>query len=69
MDPEQPAKVVDDGALHVIQYFLKEIEEGHSPLVRHSTELKRVFGGDFDQMKARKFYQVRSPPPEMYLVY
>lgn len=58
VDPEQPGKLVDEGALHIIQYFLKEIAEGNSPLIRHSTELKRIFGADFDQAKARKFFQV-----------
>lgn len=57
-DPEQPAKVVDEGALHIIRYFLNEIDDGHSYLVKHSTDLKRIFGGEFDQGKARKFYQV-----------
>lgn len=60
MDPEQHAKVVDEGALYLIQYFIEEIRNGHSPLVRHSTELKRIFGGNFDQGKSRKFFQVSS---------
>lgn len=58
LDPEQPGKVADEGALHIVQYYLKEIKLGHSFLIRHSTELRRIFGGDFDTNKARKFYQV-----------
>lgn len=60
LDAEQPGKVVDEGALHILQYFLFEFRNGNSSyLVRHSTELKRIFGGDCDQAKARKFFQVR----------
>lgn len=72
LDPEQPGKVADEGALHIVQYYLKEIKLGHSFLIRHSTELRRIFGGDFDQNKARKFYQVRyvisNPFPHLKLM-
>lgn len=60
MDPEESGKVVDEGALHIVQYFVKEIAAGNSFLIRHSTELKRIFGGNIDQGKAKKFFQVRS---------
>lgn len=59
MSPEEPGKVIDDGAMYIVQYFLKEIGEGKSYLVRHSTDLKRIFGGVLDQPKAKQFYQVR----------
>lgn len=66
LDAEQPGKVVDEGALHILQYLMSEIRNGNSSyLVRHSTELKRIFGGDCDQAKARKFFQVRIGEPSL----
>lgn len=58
MDPEEPGKVIDESALHIVRYFMKELTEGNSFLIRHSTDLKRIFGGNMDQSKTRKFYQV-----------
>lgn len=58
MDPEEPGKVIDESALHIVRYFMKELMEGNSFLIRHFTDLKRIFGGNMDQSKTRKFYQV-----------